>query len=117
MLLGDAAHAPLQSPAQGACMTIEDGFCLAELIDGVDGDFAAAFRRLEALRLTRAARVHLESCAIWHRLLHAEGVGRDVRSATLADWDEAHMFDCLSLCRRPDTAKCTLRLSTRSANE
>ena len=77
-------------------MTIEDGFCLAELIDGVDGDFAAAFRRLEALRLTRAARVHLESCAIWHRLLHAEGVGRDVRSATLADWDEAHMFDCLS---------------------
>jgi hypothetical protein len=29
-------------------------------------------------------------------LLHAEGIGRDVRNATVADWDEAHMFDCLS---------------------
>jgi hypothetical protein len=29
-------------------------------------------------------------------LLHAEGMARDVRNATAADWDEAHMFDCLS---------------------
>ncbi len=28
VLLGDAAHAPLQSLAQGACMAIEDGLCL-----------------------------------------------------------------------------------------
>ncbi len=95
VLLGDAAHAPLQSLAQGACMAIEDGFCLAELIHGTDGDFAAAFRRFEAVRLLRTARVQLESRALWD-FYHAEGIAREVRNATVADWDEAHMFDCLS---------------------
>jgi 3-hydroxybenzoate 6-monooxygenase len=96
VLLGDAAHAPLQSLAQGACMAIEDGFCLAQTIDACDGDFAIAFRRYEALRLTRTARVQLESRALWDLFLHVEGVARDVRNATVADWDEAHMFDCLA---------------------
>jgi len=96
VLLGDAAHAPLQSLAQGACMAIEDGLCLAETIHAADGDFAAAFRRFEAARLTRTARVQLESRAIWDSLLHAEGVARDVRNATVAGWDEAHMFRCLA---------------------
>ena len=32
VLLGDAAHPTLQSLAQGACMAIEDGLCLAYLI-------------------------------------------------------------------------------------
>jgi salicylate hydroxylase len=77
-------------------MAIEDGLCLAELIHALDGDFAAAFRRFEALRLTRTARVQLESRAIWDWLLHAEGVARDVRNATVADWDEPHVLDCLS---------------------
>ena len=96
VLLGDAAHAPLQSLAQGACMAIEDGFCLAESIHAEGGDFTAAFRRFEALRLTRTARVQLESRAIWDWLLHAEGIARDVRNATVAGWDEAHMLDCLT---------------------
>jgi len=95
VLLGDAAHAPLQSLAQGACMAIEDGLCLAEMIAATDGDFAAAFRRFEAARLTRTARVQLESRALWD-FYHAEGIARDVRNATVADWDETHMFDCLS---------------------
>ena len=34
VLLGDAAHPTLQSLAQGACMAIEDGLCLADCIDG-----------------------------------------------------------------------------------
>jgi 3-hydroxybenzoate 6-monooxygenase len=95
VLLGDAAHAPLQSLAQGACMAIEDGLTLAELIVAADGDFAAAFRRFEAARLLRTARVQLESRALWD-FYHAEGIARDVRNATVADWDEAHMFDCVS---------------------
>ena len=96
VLMGDAAHAPLQSLAQGACMAIEDGLCLGELIHAEGGDFTAAFRRFEALRLTRTARVQLESRAIWDWLLHAEGIARDVRNATVAGWDDAHMFECLS---------------------
>jgi 3-hydroxybenzoate 6-monooxygenase len=96
VLIGDAAHAPLQSLAQGASMAIEDGLCLGELIYAANDDFTAAFRRFEALRLTRTARVQLESRAIWDWLLHTEGIARDVRNAIVASWDEAHMFNCLS---------------------
>ena len=77
-------------------MAIEDGLCLGELIHAANDDFVAAFHRFETLRLTRTARVQLESRAIWDWLLHAGGIARDVRNATVADWDEAHMLDCLS---------------------
>src|SRR5262249_18587571 len=93
VLLGDAAHAPLQSLAQGACMAIEDGFFLAETIAAAGDDFAAAFRRFETIRLTRTARVQLESRFMWNSFLHVEGIERDVRNATVAGWDEAHLFD------------------------
>jgi 2-polyprenyl-6-methoxyphenol hydroxylase-like FAD-dependent oxidoreductase len=94
-LLGDAAHPTLQSLAQGACMAIEDGVCLAELIDIAQGDFEAAFRRYEAERLVRTARVQLESRTIWE-FYHAGGIARDVRRHTVADWSEDHMFGCLA---------------------
>lgn len=97
VLLGDAAHAPLQSLAQGAGMAIEDGLCVAGLIHAADGDFPLAFRTFEAARLVRTARVQLESRALWHSLYHLdEGIERDVRNATVAGWDEAHVFNCLS---------------------
>jgi 3-hydroxybenzoate 6-monooxygenase len=95
VLLGDAAHPPLQSLAQGACMAIEDGLCLAELIHTAEGDFAAAFPRFEAARLVRTARVQLESRALWE-FYHAEGIARDVRNETTAAWDEEHVFRCLA---------------------
>ncbi|MPZ36708.1 MAG: 3-hydroxybenzoate 6-monooxygenase [Rhizobiales bacterium] len=95
VLLGDAAHPPLQSFAQGACMAIEDGLCLAELIHAAGGDFAGAFRRFEAARILRTARLQLESRALWE-FYHAEGIARDVRNETVADWDEAHMYRCLA---------------------
>jgi 2-polyprenyl-6-methoxyphenol hydroxylase-like FAD-dependent oxidoreductase len=97
VLLGDAAHAPLQSLAQGAGMAIEDGLCLAELIHAADGDFSSAFRHFETARLVRTARVQLESRTLWHAFYHLdEGIERDVRNATVAGWDEAHVFNCLS---------------------
>ena len=96
VLLGDAAHPPLQSLAQGACMAIEDGLCLGELIEAADGDFPAAFQRFETTRLLRTARVQLESRSLWDFYHLDEGVARDVRNATVADWDEAHLYDCLS---------------------
>ena len=97
VLLGDAAHAPLQSLAQGASMAIEDGLCLGELIHTGDGDFPAAFRRFEMARLPRTARVQIESRRLWDQLYHLdEGIERDVRNAMVAEWDEAHVFKCLS---------------------
>ncbi len=96
VLLGDAAHPPLQSLAQGACMAIEDGLCLGELIEDTDGDFPAAFRRFETARLLRTARVQLESRSLWDFYHLDEGIARDVRNATVADWDEAYLYQCLS---------------------
>jgi salicylate hydroxylase len=95
VLLGDAAHPTLQSLAQGACMAIEDGLCLAELINAAAGDFVGAFRQYEAARLIRTARVQLESRSLWE-FYHAGGIARDVRNATTADWSEDHMFRCLA---------------------
>jgi len=95
VLLGDAAHAPLQSLAQGAGMAIEDGLCLAEAIHAAGDDYPIAFARFEAARLLRTARVQLESRALWN-FYHCDGIERDVRNATVAGWDEAHMFDCLA---------------------
>jgi salicylate hydroxylase len=95
-LLGDAAHPTLQSMAQGACMAIEDGVTLADLIHAANGDFESAFKRYESARLLRTARVQLESRTLWP-FYHAEGIARDVRNAiTRADWNEAHMYDCLA---------------------
>jgi salicylate hydroxylase len=88
-------HAPLQSLAQGAGMAIEDGLCLAEAIHAASGDYPAAFRAFQAARLLRTARVQLESRALWD-FYHCGGIERDVRNATVADWDEVHMFDCLA---------------------
>ena len=96
LLIGDAAHPPLQSFAQGACMAMEDGLCLGELIHADGGDYTTTFRRFEAARLLRTARLQLESRALWP-FYHAEALARDVRNATVrAEWDEAHMFDCLA---------------------
>jgi 3-hydroxybenzoate 6-monooxygenase len=94
-LLGDAAHPTLQSLAQGACMAIEDGLCLAEEIALAEGDCAAAFRQYQAARLLRTARVTLESRAIWE-FFHVDGIAREVRNRTAAEWDEAHMHRCLA---------------------
>jgi 3-hydroxybenzoate 6-monooxygenase len=96
VLLGDAAHPPLQSLAQGACMAIEDGLCLGELIHAAQGDFVAAFRQFETARLVRTARVQLESRALWE-FYRCDGIARDVRNATTtSEWTEDHMYRCLA---------------------
>ena len=63
-MVGDAAHPALQSFAQGACMAIEDGVCIAALIDLADGDFTRAFAQYEAERYRAhralAARIALD---------------------------------------------------------
>jgi salicylate hydroxylase len=51
-LLGDAAHPALQSMAQGACMAIEDGVCLAdrvELIGGITQKHSSNIKAIGAL--------------------------------------------------------------------
>jgi salicylate hydroxylase len=94
-LLGDAAHPTLQSLAQGACMAIEDGLCLAECIATADGDYEGAFRRYEDARVVRTARVTLESRYIWE-VYHSDGIARQVYWQMLGERSEADVFQCLA---------------------
>jgi 2-polyprenyl-6-methoxyphenol hydroxylase-like FAD-dependent oxidoreductase len=95
VLLGDAAHPTLQSLAQGACMAIEDGACLADCIAGGNGDYEAAFRRYETARAVRTSRVTLESRYIWD-VYHSDGIAREVYWQTLGERSEADTFQCLA---------------------
>jgi 2-polyprenyl-6-methoxyphenol hydroxylase-like FAD-dependent oxidoreductase len=95
VLLGDAAHPTLQSLAQGACMAIEDGLCLADCIAAANGDYEAAFGRYENARAVRTARVTLESRYIWD-VYHADGISREVYWQMLGERSEADTFQCLA---------------------
>ena len=95
VLLGDAAHPTLQSLAQGACMAIEDGLCLADCIAATNGDYEAAFQRYESARVVRTARVTLESRYIWD-VYHSDGITREVYWQTLGERSEADTFKCLA---------------------
>lgn len=62
-LLGDAAHAMLPHIGQGACMAIEDGYALADLVAQHPDNLAEALRQYERLRLPRTRRAVLEARA------------------------------------------------------
>jgi salicylate hydroxylase len=89
-LLGDAAHPALQSMAQGACMAIEDGVCIAEQIHASADDLPAAFRRYDALRCLRTARVQLMARHLWDHYHGADAL-RDQRRRELVGHSERDM--------------------------
>ena len=61
-LLGDACHPMTPYMAQGAAMAIEDAAVLSRCLEGIDRDGVAnAFRRFEASRKDRTARVQQTS--------------------------------------------------------
>lgn len=97
VLLGDAAHPPLQYLAQGAVMAIEDGWVLARHVtrhrgsttdtvrsttDTVDWD--AAVRAYEAVRTQHCRRVVLTARS-WGELWHLDGTARLRRNVVLRD--------------------------------
>ncbi|HEX3465921.1 MAG TPA: FAD-dependent monooxygenase [Candidatus Elarobacter sp.] len=69
-LIGDAAHPMLQYLAQGACQALEDAVVLADSVASAgDTDLDEAFRRYEAARVDRTARVQTLARAwgdYWH---------------------------------------------------
>ena len=60
VLLGDACHPMTPYMAQGAANALEDAAVLSRCLEG-DADPAAAFRRYEATRRERTARIQLTS--------------------------------------------------------
>jgi len=77
-LLGDAAHPMLQYLAQGACMAIEDGVCLAHRLVERD-DVETALEAYWKARYIRTARVQL-SARLFGDIYHASGATRDLRN-------------------------------------
>lgn len=93
-LLGDSAHATLQSLAQGAGMALEDAADLGGLMASHREDFARAFKQFERQRLTRTARVQLESRALWHTY-HCAGIDAQVRAQQLQERGPEDFYRCL----------------------
>ena len=60
ILMGDAAHPVLPFLAQGACLAIEDAYCLAELLSKND-DLIYCLKKYEKLRLKRGKTIQFRS--------------------------------------------------------
>ena len=99
-LLGDAAHATLQSLAQGAGMALEDALTVADLMAAHPGDPAKAFAQFERKRFLRTTRVVLESRALWP-VYHCGGVQAEVRNQQLQERSSEDYYRCLEWLWNP----------------
>ena len=104
-LMGDAAHATLQSLAQGACMAIEYAAVLTQCIalarNGAGIDHAAAFASFEKERLLRTARVQLESRYLWNIFYHTSGIEAQVRNDIRRAQSLDDVYKCLDWLYHP----------------
>jgi salicylate hydroxylase len=95
-LLGDAAHPMLQYFAQGACMALEDGVCLAHMVERHGDDFHAAFVAYNKQRAARTGRVQMGSRLIGEYVYHPAFAKADVRDAILRSFSPADYYDRLA---------------------
>ncbi|MFW0797498.1 FAD-dependent monooxygenase [Gordonia sp. CPCC 205515] len=107
ILLGDAAHPPLQYLASGAVMAIEDAKCIADYADEelAIGGADAWDRTLAAVNAERAPRCNriLTTGRMWGELWHLDGTARvarnelfqtrDTSSYKYTDWLWAYSSD------------------------
>jgi salicylate hydroxylase len=95
-LLGDAAHFMLQYMAQGAAMAMEDAVCLGACADAAEGDFPAAFRRYQDLRIVRASRVHISANSLIGMIFHVpDGLQRRIRNDIYRGRTPERYYDAL----------------------
>jgi 2-polyprenyl-6-methoxyphenol hydroxylase-like FAD-dependent oxidoreductase len=93
-LLGDAAHPMLQYLAQGACMAIEDAVCLANKVEALHDDFAAAFQAYQEARYLRTGRVQIMA-RVYGEFYHASGVARELRNIMLGGRTPEQAFESM----------------------
>lgn len=103
-LLGDSAHATLQSLAQGAGMAMEDASTLTALMTKDPADPARAFAAFERQRFVRTARVQLESRALWHTY-HCSGADAQVRTQQLQERTTEDLYRCFDWLWNPAAAR------------
>ena len=95
-LLGDAAHPTLQYFAQGACMAMEDGVCLADEVAAHPGRLDAALEAYRSRRVLRTARVQLQSRAIGDHIYHPAGAHAQLRNSIMRAKTPAEWYDILA---------------------
>jgi 3-hydroxybenzoate 6-monooxygenase len=93
-LIGDSAHAALQSFAQGAGMALEDVVCLAQLVEKNGTDYAKAFKQFEKLRFIRTAKLQLESRTLWDDY-HCGGIAAEIRNTQYLERGPNDFYRCL----------------------
>ncbi|QXF80947.1 FAD-dependent oxidoreductase [Rhodococcus pyridinivorans] len=83
ILLGDAAHPPLQYLASGAVMALEDAKCFADYaakdLQGDSANWPKILRDVNAERAPRCNRI-LTTGRMWGDLWHLDGAGREARN-------------------------------------
>ena len=94
-LLGDAAHPMLQYMAQGACMAMEDGVCLAHMVEAYPDRIEAALQAYRARRVLRTTRVQLMSRAMGEHVYHPGGAHAELRNAVMRAKSQADWYDTL----------------------
>jgi 3-hydroxybenzoate 6-monooxygenase len=94
-LLGDAAHPTLQYMAQGACMAMEDGVCLAAELDDASGDFGRAFEAYRLKRTARTARIQIQSRLVGDHIYHPDSGHAALRNTIMSSMSPNDYYDSL----------------------
>lgn len=97
ILLGDAAHPPLQYLASGAVMAIEDAKCIADhSVLAIEKGVSYWPQVLDAVNTIRAPRCNriLTTGRMWGELWHLSGSGREARNELfrLVDGNAAYKY-------------------------
>jgi 3-hydroxybenzoate 6-monooxygenase len=95
-LLGDAAHPMLQYMAQGACMAMEDAVALAASLAASRDAPEAALGAYRDRRLTRTARVQLQSRQVGEHIYHPAGAHAKLRNEIMRAKTAEQWFDTLA---------------------
>ncbi len=106
-LLGDSAHATLQSLAQGAGMAIEDAITLVSLIKEGGTNYEQVFKEFTRARRLRTMRVQLESRALWHTY-HCGGDDAEVRDQQMQEREAEDFYRCLDWLWKPELTNTAL---------
>lgn len=94
-LLGDAAHPTLQYLAQGACMAMEDGVCLAQEMAAHPGAPETALENYRRRRVLRTARVQLQSRAVGDHIYHPAGAHAALRNSIMGAKTREQWYDAI----------------------
>lgn len=94
-LLGDAAHPTLQYLAQGACMAMEDGVCLAQEMAAHPGAAEVALEAYRRRRVLRTARVQIQSRAVGDHIYHPAGAHAALRNAVMSAKSQAEWYEAI----------------------